>query len=61
MTVASSREWRIIFPWRAKHVHGARRPEGVARSVNANAGYVLMITTSASTDLRDVPLLLPRS
>ena len=48
MTVASSREWRIIFfPWRALFTFMALGvPFALLLSlvVNANAGYILMIT-----------------
>jgi len=48
MTVKSNREWRIIFfPWRALFTFmglGVPFALGMAWLVNANAGYVLMIT-----------------
>jgi hypothetical protein len=48
MSVATSREWRIIFfPWRALFTFmGLGLPFAwlLAQAVNANAGYILMVT-----------------
>jgi hypothetical protein len=48
MTVDSTREWRIIFfPWRALFTFmalGTPFALGLAWLVNANAGYILMVT-----------------
>ena len=48
MTVASTREWRIIFfPWRALFTFmalGVPFALLLSLAVNANAGYILMIT-----------------
>ena len=48
MTVETSREWRIIFfPWRALFTFmglGAPFAWLLAQMVNANAGYILMVT-----------------
>jgi hypothetical protein len=48
MTVGSAREWRIIFfPWRALFsfmAMGAPFALALAWLVNANAGYILMVT-----------------